>query len=432
MFVPRLPWNQRYSKTDLKDDWFAGLTTAVMLVPQAMAYALLAGLPPQVGLYASTVPIFVYAFLGSSRSLAVGPVAMDSILSAAAVGAVALTHPGLTEEDKIVAAALLAFMVGLVLVLMGAFKLGRLVSLFTPTIISAFTSAAALIIGINQLKLILGIELERSSQVFVILRDLMGKINTIHLPTLTIGLFAIVSLIAMKKYAPKLPRAFIVVLVGALAVVLGGMGEQGVKLVGGVPNGLPSLQTPWMNWGIVQDLIPHALVIALVAFMESISISTKLKRAEDNLDPSRELVALGTANLASGLFQGYSVTGGLSRSAVNDSAGAKSQVSALITGVIVVLVLSFFTGALVNIPKAVLGAIIMTAVFGLMSIQDAKDVFTKQKHQIPVYVVTFLVTLLVGIKEGLLIGALTNWIFGKVWNTENTEDLTEVTEEKPA
>ena len=148
MFLPRLPWAKGYSKTHLKDDGFAGLTTAVMLVPQAMAYAILAGLPPQVGLYASIIPVFVYAFLGSSRALAIGPVAMDSILSAVAVGAVVSTHPELTESDKIVSCSS-GITVGAILFLMGVLRLGRFVAIFTPTIISAFTSAAALIIGIN-------------------------------------------------------------------------------------------------------------------------------------------------------------------------------------------------------------------------------------------------------------------------------------------
>lgn len=424
MFTPKLPWNKSYSKADFRDDFFAGMTTGVMLIPQAMAYALLAGLSVEVGLYASTIPIFVYAFMGSARSLAVGPVAMDSLLSAAAVGAVALSHPAVSETEKTMMAALLAFMVGIVLVVMGLLKMGRLVSLLTPTIISAFTSAAALIIGINQLKLILGIDLVKSSKVYVIVGDVFAKIGTTHLKTLILGVVAIGLLLALKKFAPKVPRAFVVVGLGVMAVLLGDLGAEGVKLVGAVPQGLPAFSTPWMDWSIVAELVPHAFIIALVAFMEAISISTKLKKENEELDPSRELVALGTANLSSGLFQGYSVTGGLSRSAVNDAAGAKSQVAALITGIMVVLTLSFFSGVLANIPKAVLGAIIMTAVFGLISIKDAKAVFTTHKQDLPVYALTFLVTLFVGIKEGLIAGVLVNWLINrKKAGTEVTENV---------
>lgn len=416
MFKPRLPWTKNYAKTDLRDDFFAGMTTAVMLIPQAMAYALLAGLSVEVGLYASTIPIFMYAFLGTARSLAVGPVALDSLLTFSAVEAIALTQDGVGEDERLMMATLLAFMVGIVLILMGLLRLGRFVSLLTPTIISSFTSAAAILIGINQMKLILGVEVVRSPKVYVIVADIFSKLGNTHVSTFAIGLVAIATLVALKRFAPKVPRAFVVVGFGVLTVVLGDLGATGVQLVGEVPEGLPTFQTPWMDWGIVVALIPHALIIALVAFMESYSISSKLKKEHEELQPSSELVALGSANIATGLFQGYSVTGGLSRSAVNDAAGAKSQVSALITGTMVVLTLSFFSGILANIPKAVLGAIIMTAVAGLISVEDAKDVFKQRKSEIPVYLVTFLVTLLVGVKEGLIAGVLVNLVLKRQSN----------------
>ncbi len=413
MFTPRLPWTKNYSKTDLRDDFFAGMTTAVMLIPQAMAYALLAGLSVEVGLYASTIPIFIYAFLGTARSLAVGPVALDSLLTFSAVEAIALTQNGVGEDERLMMATLLAFMVGIVLILMGLLKLGRFVSLLTPTIISSFTSAAAILIGINQMKLILGVDVVRSPKVYVIVADIFSKLGTVHISTFAIGIGAIALLVALKRLAPKVPRAFVVVGLGMLVVSLGDLGAKGVQLVGLVPEGLPTFKTPWMDWGTVSALIPHALIIALVAFMESYSISSKLTKDNEEIQPSSELVALGTANIATGLFQGYSVTGGLSRSAVNDAAGAKSQVSGLITGTMVVLTLSFFSGVLANIPKAVLGAIIMTAVAGLISVQDAKDVFVQRKSEVPVYLVTFLVTLLVGVKEGLIAGILVNLLFNR-------------------
>ena len=187
MFAPRLPWTTSYSGDDFRGDVFAGLTTAVMLVPQAMAYALLAGLPIEVGLYASTVPVFVYAFWGTGRVLAVGPVAVDSLLCAAAITAVsAEIAPGISSIEQVKMAAMLAFMTGVILVLMGVFKLGRVVSLLTPTIISAFTSAAAIIIGINQLKLLLGVNIIKSSNVYLVLMDLLQKLGQIHIPTLVL------------------------------------------------------------------------------------------------------------------------------------------------------------------------------------------------------------------------------------------------------
>jgi SulP family sulfate permease len=408
MFLPRLPWTDSHSRGDFRNDVFAGLTTAVMLVPQAMAYALLAGLPVEVGLYASTIPIFVYAFWGSGRILAVGPVAMDSILCAAAVGAVIVEHPNLAPGEQVTLAALLAFMSGVMLILMGVFKLGRMVSLLTPTIISAFTSAAAMIIAINQLKLILGVDLQRSSNVYVVLVDLIHKLDQVHGLTMMIGLMTMVILGLLKRYMPKIPRAFFVVVLAIMTVLIGGLGAKGVQLVGNIPSGLPKFTPPWMSRTIVLELIPHAIVIALIAFMEAFSINSKLQQDAHELDPSRELVALGGANIAAGLFQGYSVTGGFSRSAVNADAGAKSQLASIVTALMVILTLMFFYNILGNIPKAALGAIILTAVIGLISLQDAKEVMFSRRSEIPVYLTTLILTLFVGIKEGLIIGIIVN------------------------
>ena len=413
MIKPHFPWGKSYSKTDFQLDFFAGMTTAVMLIPQAMAYALLAGLPVEVGLYAATIPIFVYAFLGTAHSLAVGPVALDSLLTFSALGAVSVAHPGLGLSEKLMVASLLALMAGVCLIAMGVFKLGRLSYLLTPTIVSAFTSAAAIIIAINQLKLILGIEVVRSPQLYVILEDIIRKLGETHLHTFGIGIITIGILLLLKRFVPKVPRAFVVVSAGVVVVSLGDLGSKGVALVGAVPQGLPTFQVPWMDLSIVYSLAPHALVIGLIAFMESFSVSSKLKKGHEELDASKELIALGSANVASGLFQGYSVAGGLSRSAVNDAAGAKTQVASMITGSVVVLTLTLFSDALANIPNAVLGAIILTAISGLISIQDVKDIVTSRKQEIPVYTLTFFITLLVGVKEGLLIGVTLNWLLTK-------------------
>jgi len=414
MIKPRVPWGETYSRLDLQVDLFAGMTTAVMLIPQAMAYALLAGLPVEVGLYASTIPIIVYAFLGTARSLAVGPVALDSLLAFSAVGAVSLANPDLGSSDKVMMAALLALMTGVCLIVMGVLNLGRFVYLLTPTIVSSFTSAAAIIIAINQVKLVLGIEVVRSPSIYVIVQDILQKLEQTHVQTLVIGVTTIAILVGLKQFLPKVPRAFVVVSLGMLVVVLGDLGSRGVALVGVVPQGLPTFQLPWMDWSIVYGLAPHALVIGFVAFMESFSVGSKLKKSHEELDASRELIALGSANVATGFFQGYSVAGGLSRSAVNDAAGAKTQVASLITASVVVLTLSLFSDALANIPNAVLGAIILTAVSGLISIQDVKDIVTSRKQEIPVYALTFFITLLVGVKEGLLIGVALNWLLTKL------------------
>ena len=426
-----LPIPKKYTKEKFRRDLFAGITTAILLIPQAMAYAVLAGLPSYVGLYAAAIPLIAYAFLGTSRSLAVGPVAMDSLLTATAVGAIAsaTVASGDPNPQYLLLASLLALMVGVVQVVMGILKLGRLVKLLTPTIISAFTSAAALIIGINQVKLVLGIDLPRSTNVFEILMSTIERIEDTNIPTLIIGFASIGILIALKKKAPKFPRAFFVVLLGSLAVIFLGLEAEGVKVVGSLPSGLPGFQIPNVAMDSILALSLDAFVIALVAFMEAISVSTRLKREDETVDASQELVAIGSSNILAGLFQGFPVTGGFSRSAVNDAAGAESRLASLVTAVVVIATLLFFTVILSPIPKAVLGAIIMTAVFGLISISDFTTIVKKNRTQLPTYAVTFGVTLLIGIQQGMLAGVAFNWIFSKFFPEKEVENSASDTKE---
>lgn len=420
-----LPIPKKYNKEKFRRDLFAGITTAILLIPQSMAYAVLAGLPSYVGLYAAAIPLIAYAFLGTSRSLAVGPVAMDSLLTATAVGAIASATviSGDPNPQYLLLASLLALMVGVVQVLMGLFKLGKLVRFLTPTIISAFTSAAALIIGINQVKLVLGIDLPRSTNVFEILMSTIERIGDTNIPTLIIGLASIGILIVLKKKMPKFPRAFAVVLLGSLAVIFLNLETEGVKVVGSLPSGLPGFKIPKVPMNSVLALSLDAIVIAMVAFMEAISVSTRLKREDEIVDASQELVAIGSSNILAGLFQGFAVTGGFSRSAVNDAAGAESKLASLITAIGVIITLLFFTVALSPIPKSVLGAIIMTAVFGLISISDFTTIVKSNRSQLPTYAVTFGVTLLIGIQQGMLAGVAFNWIYSRIFPQNRTDNV---------
>lgn len=419
-----LPVSKNYNKEKFQRDLFAGVTTAILLIPQAMAYAVLAGLPSYVGLYAAAIPLIAYAFLGTSRSLAIGPVAMDSLLTATAVGAIASAtiDSGDPNPQYLMLASLLALMVGGVQILMGLLKLGRLVKLLTPTIISAFTSAAALIIGINQVKLILGIDLPRSTKIFEILASTVERIGETNIPTLIIGLASIVILIVLKKKFPKFPRAFAVVLLGATAVMFLNLQAENVKVVGELPVGLPDFKLPDLSMENIVALGLDAVVIAMVAFMEAISVGTRLKRKDETLEASQELVAIGASNVLSGVFQGFPVTGGFSRSAVNDSAGAESRLASLITAAGVMITLLFFTALLTPIPKAVLGAIIMTAVFGLISISDFLKILKENRSQLPTYLVTFGVTLLVGIQQGMVLGVGFNWLLSKTILKDKNEN----------
>ena len=282
-------------RTNLRPDVMAGLTTAVMLIPQAMAYAMLAGLPPIVGLYASTFPLIVYALAGSSRDLAVGPVAMVSLLVATALGPLAESGSG----DYVAYAVLLALLVGVLQTAMGLLRAGFLVNFLSHPVVSGFTSAAALIIGFSQLQHLLGLDIPRSHHVHTIVLEALGHISDIQPRTLAIGIVSVLVLVAMKRYVPRWPRALVVVAGSTIAVWGLGLREQGVAIVGDVPAGLPAWSLPSFDLGIIEALLPTAIIISLVGFMESISVAKAFARRKHyDVDPNRELLGLGLANLA--------------------------------------------------------------------------------------------------------------------------------------
>jgi len=400
-FVPSFQWMRSYRRENLRDDLMAGLTTAIMLVPQGMAYAMLAGLDPIVGLYASLVPLALYSLLGTSRQLAVGPVAMVSLLVAQGIGPLA---EGGTEA-YLGYAVLLALMVGVMQLGMGLFRLGFLVNFLSHPVVSGFTSAAALIIGFSQLKHLLGVDIARSKNVFHILESAVSQASEWHVATLVISVTAIAALLLLKRFAPRFPRALAVVVLGTLAVVGLGLSEGGVRIVGDVPAGLPAPSLPGVSADALTQLLPMALTISLVSFMESISVAKAFaRRHRYEIDANQELVALGAANVAGSFFQAYPVTGGFSRTAVNDQAGAKTPLAGLVTAAIVGLALLFLTPLFYSLPKAVLAAIIMTAVFGLVDLHEVKHLWEVKRADLALLVLTFVATLGIGIEEGILVG----------------------------
>ena len=396
-------WLRDYRRDDLSGDIVGGLTTAVMLVPQAMAYAMLAGLPPIVGLYASTIPLALYALLGSSRHLAVGPVAMVSLLVASGVGALAAGG----TADYITYALMLAIAVGAIQLAMGVFRLGFLVTLLSHPVISGFTSAAALIIGFSQIKHLVGLDIARTHYIHETALAVLGQIADINPITLIIGLASIALLVGLKRWWPSFPRALAAVVIGSLAVWLFGLHDRGVAIVGNVPGGLPGLSWPSPSMDAMKDLLPIALVIALVGFMESISVAKSFARQSGyTIDANRELIALGTANLGAGLFSGYPVTGGFSRTAVNAQAGARTPLASLITATVVALVLSFFTPWFYYLPRAVLAAIIIAAVFGLIDVREARRLYHVNRADLALLAATFATTLSFGIEAGIATGVI--------------------------
>jgi SulP family sulfate permease len=442
-YVPIVGTLRSYKRADLSGDLTAGLTTAIMLVPQAMAYAMLAGLPPIVGLYASTIPIILYAFFGTSRQLAVGPVAMVSLLVAGGVGVAAGADA--TPAQMVGLAVLLAGMVGVMQTAMGIFRLGFLVNFLSHPVVSGFTSAAALIIGFSQLKHLLGVDIPRSHHVHEILLGAVEKAGDINWITLAIGAAGVAVLLVGKKLMPRFPTALVVVGVSTVLVYALGLAGAGVSIVGEVPAGLPGVALPAFSLDAMQALWPTAVAISLVGFMESISVAKAFARKHRyELDANQELIGLGVANLGGALFGGYPVTGGFSRTAVNDQAGAKSGIAAIITAAFVIVTLLFLTPLFYYLPKAVLASIIMVAVFGLVDVKEVKHLWHVSKSDLALLALTFAATLTLGIEAGIGagVGASLLWfvvrttrphyaVLGKVPGTTTYKNLERYDDAKP-
>ncbi len=400
-FFPPLQWMPNYRREDLSGDLSAGLTVGVMLIPQGMAYALIAGLPPIYGLYAALVPLVVYALFGTSRQLAVGPVAMVSLLVAAGVAPLAGDDVAL----YVTLALTLSLMVGALQFFLGVARFGFLTNFLSHPVLSGFTSAAALIIGLNQLKHLLGLNLARSNYIHEILWSALTQLGATHLPTLALGLGSIVLLLGLKRWKKTFPGALVVVVLTTLAVWLLRLDLNGVKIVGEVPSGLPGFRLPAVGMAEIDALIPTALAIGLVGFMESIAVAKAFaSKHRYEVDANQELIGLGLANLIGGLFQAYPTTGGFSRTAVNDQAGARTPLASILSAGVIALTLLFLTPLFFFMPKAVLAAIVMVAVVGLIDLKEARFLWRVKRQDFYLLVLTFLATLSLGIEQGILVG----------------------------
>ncbi|MCF6168840.1 solute carrier family 26 protein [Lutibacter sp.] len=403
-FFPFLNWLPDYKKSWLKGDFSAGLTVGIMLIPQGIAYAMIAGLPPIYGLYTAMIPQFIYAFFGTSRQLAVGPVAMDSLIVASGVGAIAVVG----SEHFITLAILLALLMGIMQLAFGIFRLGFLVNFLSKPVISGFTSAAALIIGLNQLKHIFGVNMQRNNQLQFIILDAFNQIKFINWLTFAIGIGSILLLVIFKKYAKKLPGALIVVVLGILIVKFFNLNDYGVKIVGEIPKGLPAFKMQHLDIETLKELAPIALTLALIAFMEAISVAKAIESKHNNykVNANKELIALGLGNIIGSFFQTYPSTGGFSRTAINNQAGANTPLAAIFSALIVALTLLFLTPLFYYLPKAVLGAIIMVAVFGLLDFRVPRQLWRYTKRDLLILNITLIVTVTIGIKEGIITGVI--------------------------
>jgi sulfate permease, SulP family len=405
--LPLLEQLDGYSRVRLRSDLSAGLTVGVMLIPQGMAYALIAGMPPIYGLYASLVPLAVYALLGTSRQLAVGPVAIVSLLVAAGVAPLAAGDP----ERYIQLALLLALMVGVIQLLMGVFRFGFLTNFLSHPVLAGFTSAAAIVIGMSQLRHLLGIDLPGSHHIHEVLGALVAEFGDVRLPTLAIGVGAIAMLWGLRRWKPAFPGALLAVALFTGAAWAFGLEERGVSVVGGVPGGLPTPSLPVFDPSAMLDLLPVALTIAVVGFMESIAVAkVYAARHRYPVNPDRELVALGSANLVGAFFRAFPTTGGFSRTAVNDQAGARTTLASLFSAGVIGVTLLLFTGLFHHLPNAVLAAIVMVAVAGLVNWREAVHLWRTDRRDLAMMAVTFLATLALGIEAGILAGVLVSLV----------------------
>ena len=414
--LPVLQWGRAYNRETLVSDGVAALIVTIMLIPQSLAYAMLAGLPPEVGLYASVAPLLLYAVFGTSRVLAVGPVAVVSLMTAAAIG----QHAVAGTPGYWAVAITLAFLSGLLLLAMGLLRLGFLANFLSHPVISGFISASGILIAASQLKTLMGVKAEGHNFVDLGL-SLLSQVGQTHILTLSIGVLTVAFLFWVRSGLKPLllrvglkPRVADVVAktgpVAAIAVttlLTWGLDwqAQGVKIVGAVPQGLPPFTLPLWDLGLWQALLVPALLISVVGFVESVSVGQTLAaKRRQRIEPDQELVALGSSNLSAAFTGGFPVTGGFARSVVNFDAGAQTPAAGVFTAAGITLASLFLTPALYYLPQATLAATIVVAVLSLVDFSILRKTWNYAKSDFLAVVATLVATLTVGVETGLVVG----------------------------
>ena len=400
--IPILEWLPNYEKSFLKGDLIAGITVGIILIPQGIAYALIAGLPPIYGLYCALVPQVIYAIFGSARQVAIGPVAMDSLIVATGVSTLALAG----SESYIEIAILLAFMVGTIQFVLGVFSLGFIVNFLSRPVITGFTSAVALIIGINQFRNLLGVDFVQSDQIHELLEDIWMKFSFYNLPTTIIGMIAVAIIFVFRKIDKRIPSALIVVVLGIVIMRFFGKNLTDVSIVQNIPSGLPSFGIPTIELEQIRELFPIALTLVMVGYLETISIGKSQETKQDvyKVRPNQELIALGLSNIFGSFFKAYPTASSFSRSAINQESGAKTGMAAFISVVMVIITLLFLTPLFYYLPKAILAAIIIVAVFALVNIKEAVFLWRANNLDFWLLISTFIATLFFGIEYGITVG----------------------------
>ena len=417
-YLPILAWGRRYDRAALSNDLIAAVIVTIMLIPQSLAYALLAGLPAEMGLYASILPLVAYAIFGTSRALAVGPVAVVSLMTAAAIGQLGLSTPG----DIALAAITLAFISGVFLTLLGMLKLGFLANFLSHPVIAGFITASGVLIAASQLKHIFGIDAGGHTLVELVI-SIFEHIGETNLITLVIGVSATAFLFWVRKglkpllrkagLGPRMADIFAkagpvaAVVVTTLVAWAFGLGDHGVRLVGEVPTGLPPLSAPSFDLSMWQTLLLPAVLISIIGFVESVSVAQTLAaKRRQRIDPDQELIGLGTSNIASAISGGFPVTGGFSRSVVNFDAGAETPAAGAYTAVGIGIATLVLTPLLFFLPKATLAATIIVAVLSLVDFSILKKTWGYSKVDFTAVTATIVLTLLVGVEVGVSAGVL--------------------------
>lgn len=415
-YLPILDWGAKYNRQTAINDMIVALIVSIMLVPQSLAYAQLAGLPPEVGLYASMAPLILYAFFGTSRSLSVGPVAVTSLMTLAAIAPIASQG----SPEYLGAAIALAFLTGLILIILGFLKLGFLSNFMSYPVMSGLGTGVGIQIAASQLTPVLGIPSDGGTFLANII-SLVENFEQISLYTTAIGVPSFIFLLLVRKHLAKLLTKIgmgkglagilakmgpvFAIIITILAVAGFGLDQQGVKIVGLVPSGLPKIALPPFDLELWSQLATPAILIAIVAYVASISVAQTLaSKKRQHVDPNQELIALGTANIGASFSGGFPVAGGFSRSIVNFEAGAETPAAGAFAAVGIILVTLFLTPLLYFLPSAVLGATIMVAVLSLVNFKAVKLTYVYSKTDAIAMLMTIVLTLTLGVIIGLVAG----------------------------
>ena len=380
-----------------------------MLIPQAIAYALLMGVPPIYGLYACLVPLIIYALLGTSKQLSIGPVAVTAILVMSGVSELADPF----SEHFVSLVLLLGLLIGITQILMSLLRMGFLVNLISQPVISGFISAAAIIIIVSQLEESLGMSIPDVKHTYQTVSYALVHLTEIEWITFGMCLFSILAIMLLKKWKRSFPGALLMLLITTLATYFFGLHDKGVSVIKEVPSGLPSFQIPPMSYEDMMALIPSVLTVTFIGYVGSIGIakSMEMKNRDHVVRPNQELFALGMAKVIGAFFLAVPSSGSYSRTAINDEAGAKTTISSMIAALMVVLSLLFLTQFFYYIPKSVLAAIILVSVFGLINVSEAKYLYQVKRRDFFVMMITFVGTLVFGVENGIFIGVILSFVF---------------------